>query len=65
MKVTGAYLAGIQKIELHERELKPGQDDILVKTHLAGICGTDKNFYEGAAQRHAGLLQLDNPGSYP
>jgi len=47
MKVTGAYLAGIQKIELRERELKPGRDQVLVKTHLAGICGTDKNFYEG------------------
>lgn len=47
MKFTGAYLAGIQKIELHEQELKPGQDGILVKTHLAGICGTDKNFCEG------------------
>ncbi len=47
MKVKGAYLAGIQKIELRGRELKPGQDEVLVKTHLAGICGTDKNFYEG------------------
>jgi len=47
MKVTGAYLAGIQKIELRDRDLKPGQGEILVKTHLAGICGTDKNFYEG------------------
>ncbi|MEJ2166170.1 MAG: zinc-binding dehydrogenase [Desulfobacterales bacterium] len=55
MKVTGAYLAGIQKIELRERELKPGQDQVLVKTHLAGICGTDKNFYEGIFPKMKGL----------
>ena len=55
MKVTGAYLAGIQKIELRDRELKPGRDQILVKTHLAGICGTDKNFYEGKFPKVKGL----------
>ena len=55
MKVTGAYLAGIQKIELRERELEPGPDQILVKTHLAGICGTDKNFYEGIFPKMKGL----------
>ena len=55
MKATGAYLAGIQKIELRDRELMPGQDEILVKTHLAGICGTDKNFYEGIFPKSEGL----------
>ncbi len=55
MKVKGAYLAGIQKIELRDRELKPGPDQILVKTHLAGICGTDKNFYEGIFPKAKGL----------
>ena len=55
MKSTGAYLAGVQKIELRERELQPGKDEILVKTHLAGICGTDKNFYEGIFPKTKGL----------
>ncbi len=55
MKVKGAYLAGIQKIEIRDRELKLGQDEILVKTHLAGICGTDKNFYEGIFPKSEGL----------
>lgn len=55
MKVTGAYLAGTRKIELRDRELKPGRDQILVKTHLAGICGTDKNFYEGIFPQVKGL----------
>ena len=55
MKVKGAYLAGVQKIELRNRDLKPGRDEILVKTHLAGICGTDKNFYEGIFPKTKGL----------
>jgi len=55
MKVTGAYLAGVRKIELRNRELKPGKDQILVRTHLAGICGTDKNFYEGIFPTMKGL----------
>ena len=55
MKTRGAYLAGVQKIELRDRELTPGPDEILVKTHLAGICGTDKNFYEGVFPQTKGL----------
>lgn len=55
MNVTGAYLSGVRNIERRERELRPGKDDILVKTHLAGICGTDKNFYEGVFPRIKGL----------
>ncbi len=55
MRTRGAYLAGIRKIELHERELSPGKDEILVKTRMAGICGTDKNFYEGIFPRTEGL----------
>lgn len=34
-------------IELVERELICGDDDIIVKNHLMGICGTDKSFYRG------------------
>ncbi len=34
-------------IELIERELVCGEDDIIVKNHLIGICGSDKNFYRG------------------
>lgn len=35
-------------IELVERELICGDDDIIVKNHLMGICGTDKSFYRGS-----------------
>ena len=55
MKIKGAYLAGVQKIEMRDRELEPAKDKILVKTHLAGICGTDKNFYEGIFPKSEGL----------
>lgn len=34
-------------IELIERELECGEDDIIVKNHLMGICGSDKGFYRG------------------
>ena len=55
MKVKGAYLAGVQNIEMRDRELCLEADEVLVKTHLAGICGTDKNFYEGIFPRIDGL----------
>ena len=55
MKITGAYLSGVRKIEMREREITLQDDEILVKTHLAGICGTDKNFYEGIFPRIDGL----------
>ena len=55
MKVTGTYLSGIRKIELMDRDLHLEEDEVLVKTHLAGICGTDKNFYEGVFPKIKGL----------
>lgn len=42
-----ARLNGPYDIELIERELVCGDDDIVVKNHLIGICGSDKNFYRG------------------
>jgi len=40
-------LKGARDIAIEDRELVPGENDVLVKTHLAGICGTDKNLYRG------------------
>jgi L-iditol 2-dehydrogenase len=42
-----ARLTGPYDIELIERDLICGDDDIIVKNHLIGICGSDKNFYRG------------------
>ena len=46
-----ARLNGPHDIELIERELVCGEDDIIVKNHLMGICGSDKNFYRGYLPR--------------
>ena len=42
-----ARLNGAKDIELIERELICGENDIIVKNHLIGVCGSDKNFYRG------------------
>lgn len=47
MKVKATALRGPRQIEVVERNLKWGLDDVLVRTSLAGICGTDKNYYKG------------------
>ncbi|WP_101910324.1 zinc-dependent alcohol dehydrogenase [Marasmitruncus massiliensis] len=43
-----ARLNGPYDIELIERELVCGEDDIIVKNHRMGICGSDKSFYRGS-----------------
>ena len=55
MKTRSACLTGIDRIEVRPRELSAGRDEVLVKTHLAGICGTDKNLYRGVFPRGEGL----------
>jgi L-iditol 2-dehydrogenase len=42
-----ALLKGTYDIELIERELVCGEDEVIVKNHLVGICGSDKTFYRG------------------
>jgi L-iditol 2-dehydrogenase len=46
-KTKAARLNKPFDIELVEKELICGDDDIIVKNHLMGICGTDKSFYRG------------------
>lgn len=46
-KTQAAVLKGPYEIELFEKTLECGDDDIIVKNHLIGICGSDKNFYRG------------------
>lgn len=49
MSITtrAALLKGAYDIELVEKELVCGEDEVIVKNHLIGICGSDKNFYRG------------------
>jgi len=42
-------------IEARERERTIGPDEGLVKTHLAWICGQDKNLYPGINPSSGGL----------
>ncbi|AEE91693.1 L-iditol 2-dehydrogenase [Tepidanaerobacter acetatoxydans Re1] len=46
-KTLAARLNGPRDIELIEKELICDEDDIIVKNHLIGMCGSDKNFYLG------------------
>jgi L-iditol 2-dehydrogenase len=66
MKIKSACLTGIDRIEIRERELEIGPDEVLVKTHLAGICGSDKNLYGGIIPPSGGLnTEMRTPFSYP
>lgn len=42
-----ARLNGPYDIELITRNLECGEDEVIVKNHLMGICGSDKSFYRG------------------
>ncbi|MDR3564204.1 MAG: zinc-binding dehydrogenase [Negativicutes bacterium] len=47
IRTKAALLKGPYDIELVERELVAGDDEVIVRNHLIGICGSDKNFYKG------------------
>jgi 2-desacetyl-2-hydroxyethyl bacteriochlorophyllide A dehydrogenase len=47
MKTTATQLKAPGQIVLAERELMPGPEEVLVKGHLSGICGSDKAMYRG------------------
>jgi L-iditol 2-dehydrogenase len=59
LKTRAIILRGPKDISLVEREIRLGPEDVLVKTYLAGICGTDKNFYLGF------LPKMNGPGYAP
>ncbi|MDR3590609.1 MAG: zinc-binding dehydrogenase [Negativicutes bacterium] len=42
-----ALLKAPYEIGLVERELTVGDDEVIVKNHLVGICGSDKSFFKG------------------
>ena len=47
VKTKAALLEAAYNIGLVDRELKCGDDEVIVKNHLIGICGSDKTFYRG------------------
>ena len=66
MNTRSACLTGINRIEVRARELTIGPDEVLVKTHLAGICGSDKNLYSGIIPPSGGLnTEMRTVFAYP
>ena len=56
----------MEQIEVRERNLELADDEILVKTHLAGICGQDEILYQGIIPPSGGLNTKMLPAfSYP
>lgn len=51
LKTRAACLVAPRKVEIVEKELKLRDDEILVKTHRASICGTDKMMFRGELVR--------------
>jgi L-iditol 2-dehydrogenase len=47
MKTRATRLTAPGRIDLLERDLAVGPDDVLVKGHLSGICGSDKAMFRG------------------
>ena len=59
-------MVGIENIETQERDLELGPEEVLVKTHRSGICGSDKNLYNGIIPPAGGLnTEMRTPFSYP
>ena len=66
MIINSACLTGIREIEVRKRELHLSDDDVLVKTHAAGICGQDKNLYNGIIPPSGGLnTEMKSVFAYP
>lgn len=46
-KTKAALLNAPFDIGLIDKEIECGEEDVIVKNHLMGICGSDKSFYRG------------------
>lgn len=47
MRTKAAVLVGPGEIVLEDKTLELAEDEVLVRTHRASICGTDKNLFRG------------------
>ena len=66
MITNSACLTGVQEIEIRSRTLKISDNEIVVKTHAMGICGQDKNLYNGIIPPSGGLnTEMKTVFSYP
>lgn len=55
VKSRVACFEGPSKVSLKEVDLEPSQDQVLVKTVQASICGTDKLYYAGEIPKEVSL----------
>ena len=46
------------EVVLEECEIRPGDNEVLVKTYMSSICGTDKNYSQGMMPREVLVEQL-------
>ena len=66
MRTRSACLVGKNQVEVRERHLEPGPEEVLVKVRLAGICGQDKNLYQGILPPTGGLnTEMRRAFAYP
>lgn len=55
VRTRAACFEGVGKVSLRELDLKPADDQVLVKIHQASVCGTDKLFFRGEIPEEAKL----------
>lgn len=55
METRSVCLTGIEEVEVITRKLDISDDEVLIKSHMSGICGSDKNLYLGIAPPNGGL----------
>ena len=61
MTVTtrAAVLQAPHEIKLVERQLTAGDDEVIVRNHLVGICGSDKTFFKGQLPKKTAEFRQD------
>jgi 2-desacetyl-2-hydroxyethyl bacteriochlorophyllide A dehydrogenase len=55
LRTRSVCLTGIEQVDLQPRDLEIAEDEVLVKSHMSGICGSDKNLYQGIVPPGGGL----------
>lgn len=58
MKTRVVVTKAPNEVVLEECDLKPGDNEVLVKTYMSSICGTDKNYSEGKMPREVLVEQV-------
>ncbi|HBG55459.1 MAG TPA: L-threonine 3-dehydrogenase [Ruminococcaceae bacterium] len=59
IKTRAALLRGPYDIDLVEKELVCGENEVIVKNNLIGICGSDKSFYRGHLPKNTGASRKE------